>query len=193
MRRSHIAYVTINRPEMRNALHSYAYAELRSCWRDIGLDPNIYVGIVTGSGNAFCAGRDVKLLRNTSRRQADAARRSQQPDISLGRRRPAAGRRNRKAADRALNGFAVGVGLPHRAAMPAARHGGRRVDRRPAHQCWPSRRPARNLPGIAAHRRRLSHDSATAASPRRNACNRPSSTRSYRRANCSPPPKSLPK
>lgn len=64
----HVAYVTINRPEVRNALHSYAYAELRSCWRDIGLDPEIYVGIVTGAGDSFCAGRDVKFLRRTRRR-----------------------------------------------------------------------------------------------------------------------------
>jgi len=26
-KRGHIAYVTINRPEVRNALHSYTYAE----------------------------------------------------------------------------------------------------------------------------------------------------------------------
>src|SRR5439155_25661074 len=61
-KKGHIAYVTINRPEVRNALHSYTYAELRSCWRDIGLDPDIYVGIVTGAGESFCAGRDVKFL-----------------------------------------------------------------------------------------------------------------------------------
>ena len=61
-KKGHVAYVTINRPEVRNALHSYAYVELRSCWRDIGLDPDIYVGILTGTGQAFCAGRDVKFL-----------------------------------------------------------------------------------------------------------------------------------
>jgi enoyl-CoA hydratase/carnithine racemase len=61
-KKGHVAYVTINRPEVKNALHSFAYAELRSCWRDIGLDPNIYCGIVTGTGSAFSAGRDVKFL-----------------------------------------------------------------------------------------------------------------------------------
>ena len=61
-KKGHVAYVTINRPEVKNALHSYAYAELRACWRDIGLDPDIYCGIVTGTGDAFCAGRDVKFL-----------------------------------------------------------------------------------------------------------------------------------
>src|SRR5574341_2314198 len=34
-KKGHVAYVTINRPEVRNALHSYAYAELRCCWRVI--------------------------------------------------------------------------------------------------------------------------------------------------------------
>jgi enoyl-CoA hydratase/carnithine racemase len=61
-KKGHVAYVTINRPEVRNALHSFAYAELRACWRDIGLDPDIYCGIVTGTGEAFCSGRDVKFL-----------------------------------------------------------------------------------------------------------------------------------
>src|SRR6476646_7825530 len=61
-KKDHVAYVTINRPEVRNALHSYAYVELRRCWRDIALDPDVYVGILTGTGEAFCAGRDVKFL-----------------------------------------------------------------------------------------------------------------------------------
>src|SRR5258708_8650113 len=43
-KKGHVAYVTINRPEVRNALHSYSYAVLRACWRDIGLAPIIYCG-----------------------------------------------------------------------------------------------------------------------------------------------------
>jgi enoyl-CoA hydratase/carnithine racemase len=58
----HVAYVTINRPDVLNALHTYAYAELRACWRDMQIDPDVYCGIVTGTGKAFCAGRDVKFL-----------------------------------------------------------------------------------------------------------------------------------
>jgi len=112
-KKGHVAYVTINRPEVRNALHSYTYAELRSCWRDIGLDPNIYVGIVTGTGNdAFCAGRDVKFL---AAHQAEGKRTphedpnnalfhwgggGQPSDVNL-----------EKPLIAAINGFAVGVGL----------------------------------------------------------------------------------
>jgi enoyl-CoA hydratase/carnithine racemase len=90
-KKGHVAYVTISRPEVRNALHSYAYIELRSCWRDIGLDPDIYVGIVTGTGQAFCGGRDVKFL---AAHFAEGKRRSEQPALSLGRRRAAAGRQS---------------------------------------------------------------------------------------------------
>lgn len=61
-KKGHVAYVTINRPHVQNALHSYAYAEMRQVWLDIGRDPNIYCGIFTGAGKAFCAGRDVKFL-----------------------------------------------------------------------------------------------------------------------------------
>lgn len=111
-KKGHVAYVTLNRPEVRNALHSYAYAELRSCWRDIGLDPDIYVGIVTGAGSAFCAGRDVKFLAEY---QAQGKRTphedpndpmfhwgggGQPQDVNL-----------EKPLIAAINGFAVGVGL----------------------------------------------------------------------------------
>ena len=111
-KKGHVAYVTLNRPEVRNALHSYAYAEMRACWRDIGLDPNVYVGIVTGEGDAFCAGRDVKFLAEY---QAKGKRTphedpndplfhwgggGQPQDVNL-----------EKPLIAAVNGFAVGVGL----------------------------------------------------------------------------------
>ena len=93
VKKGHVAYVTINRPEVRNALHSYAYAEMRACWRDIGIDPNIYVAIVTGTGNAFCAGRDVKFLaeyqaRASSRRTRTRTIRSSTGAAAASRRTP---------------------------------------------------------------------------------------------------------
>jgi enoyl-CoA hydratase/carnithine racemase len=111
-KKDHVAYVTINRPEVRNALHSYSYAELRSCWRDIGLDPNIYVGIVTGSGQAFCAGRDVKFL---AQYQAQGKRTPHEdpnnPLFHWGGGGTPSDVELEKPLISAINGLAVGIGL----------------------------------------------------------------------------------
>lgn len=111
-KKGHVAYVTINRPQVLNALHSYAYAELRACWRDIGLDPNIYVGIVTGSGRAFCAGRDVKFL---AEHQAKGVRTPHEdpnnPLFFWGGGGQPSDANLEKPLIAAINGLAVGVGL----------------------------------------------------------------------------------
>jgi enoyl-CoA hydratase/carnithine racemase len=111
-KKGNVAYVTINRPEVRNALHTYAYLELRSCWRDIQNDPNIYVGIVTGAGPAFCAGRDVKFL---AQHQAEGKRTPHEDPNSPTYHWGGGGQPQDVALEKplicALNGFAVGVGL----------------------------------------------------------------------------------
>ena len=111
-KKEHVAYVTINRPEVRNALHSFAYVELRSCWSDIGLDPNIYVGILTGTGDAFCAGRDIKFL---AQHQAEGKRTPHEDPNSPIFHWGGGGTPNdanlEKPLIAAINGLAVGVGL----------------------------------------------------------------------------------
>ena len=56
-----IATVTINRPERMNALHPPANLELHDIWNDFQNDPEVWIGILTGSGErAFSAGNDLK-------------------------------------------------------------------------------------------------------------------------------------
>ena len=56
-----IATVTINRPERMNALHPPANLELHDIWNDFRNDPEVWIGILTGSGDrAFSAGNDLK-------------------------------------------------------------------------------------------------------------------------------------
>ncbi|MBI4514705.1 MAG: enoyl-CoA hydratase/isomerase family protein [Deltaproteobacteria bacterium] len=56
-----IARITINRPEVMNALHPPANDELQAIWDDFAGDANCWVAIVTGAGEkAFSAGNDLK-------------------------------------------------------------------------------------------------------------------------------------
>jgi crotonobetainyl-CoA hydratase len=60
-RDGHVLTVTINRPEVMNALHPIANAELAGVWDDFQNDPDLWVGIITGAGDrAFSAGNDLK-------------------------------------------------------------------------------------------------------------------------------------
>jgi enoyl-CoA hydratase/carnithine racemase len=108
----HVAYVTINRPDVRNALHSGAYLDLRRCWRDIGLDPQIYVGIVAGSGPAFCAGRDVKFLAEHQDKGIRTPHEDpNSPTYYWGGGGMPEDSDLEKPLIAAINGYAVGVGL----------------------------------------------------------------------------------
>jgi enoyl-CoA hydratase/carnithine racemase len=54
--------VTINRPEVMNALHSEAHHELEKVWDEFAARDDLWVGIVTGAGErAFSAGNDLKV------------------------------------------------------------------------------------------------------------------------------------
>ncbi len=61
-KKGRIAYVTVNRPEVMNALHADASRELSEIWSDFRDDPDAWVGILTGAGErAFSAGNDLKV------------------------------------------------------------------------------------------------------------------------------------
>jgi len=56
-----VAHVTINRPEVRNALNPRASAELRDAFEDFRADDDMRVAILTGAGTqSFCAGADLR-------------------------------------------------------------------------------------------------------------------------------------
>jgi enoyl-CoA hydratase/carnithine racemase len=60
-KRDHVAWVTMNRPEVRNALNSQCHVEMRSAFEDFRDDDNLWVAILTGAGDkAFSAGADLK-------------------------------------------------------------------------------------------------------------------------------------
>jgi enoyl-CoA hydratase/carnithine racemase len=56
----HVATITINRPEQRNALSRDAYARLQQAFVDASADPVVRCVILTGTDPAFCSGDDVR-------------------------------------------------------------------------------------------------------------------------------------
>jgi enoyl-CoA hydratase/carnithine racemase len=58
--RGGIGYVTLNRPEVLNALNDDLIKQLREALFELDDDDDAQVGIISGSGRAFCAGADIK-------------------------------------------------------------------------------------------------------------------------------------
>jgi enoyl-CoA hydratase/carnithine racemase len=60
-RRGHALWITINRPDKRNAINKDVVAGIRAGWRAAHADPGVRVVVLTGAGEkAFCAGGDLQ-------------------------------------------------------------------------------------------------------------------------------------
>jgi crotonobetainyl-CoA hydratase len=65
-REGHGVTITLNRPEVLNALHPAAHRELAHAFDTYAADDELRVAIVTGEGErAFCVGTDLKALAQT--------------------------------------------------------------------------------------------------------------------------------
>jgi enoyl-CoA hydratase/carnithine racemase len=61
-RDGHVLIVTMNRPEVRNALSRSMMDLLQQAWDQVDSDPGIRVCVLTGAGGSFCAGMDLKAM-----------------------------------------------------------------------------------------------------------------------------------
>ena len=60
-KRGRLAHITINRPQVMNALHPACHWELNHVWDDFAADDSLWIAILTGAGErAFSAGHDLK-------------------------------------------------------------------------------------------------------------------------------------
>jgi enoyl-CoA hydratase/carnithine racemase len=59
-KRDRIARLTLNRPDARNAIDPETHELLWAAWEDFRDDDSVDVAILTGAGDAFCAGADLK-------------------------------------------------------------------------------------------------------------------------------------
>jgi E-phenylitaconyl-CoA hydratase len=55
----HVATITLNRPESRNAINGEMRRDLNAAWDRFRDDEDAWVGILTGAGEVFCAGADL--------------------------------------------------------------------------------------------------------------------------------------
>ena len=109
----HIARLTINRPDRRNALHDDATDEIGQAIDDVAADDDIRVLVLTGAGDAFCAGGDLNALQGGSdpgmwvSENTDDIRRS----FRLAQRMILGIQRMEKPVIAMINGVAVGAGF----------------------------------------------------------------------------------
>ena len=101
--RDRVATITFNRPHARNSLSSELTPALRRMIRQMGDDPAIGALLLTGTGDAFCSGGDVKGMGSS----ADGAESSLDERIALLRER-----------QRTLTGVLYQVRKPTIAALP---------------------------------------------------------------------------
>ena len=104
-RKGTIAYLTINRPHVLNALNRATWSDLRSAFEDARNDAAIRGVILTGAGDkAFIAGADISELARTSAIDAEQGSRFGQEVLNLIENLG-------KPVVAAINGFALGGGL----------------------------------------------------------------------------------
>jgi enoyl-CoA hydratase len=103
-KKSGIAYVTLNRPKVLNALNKRAVADLRAAFEDARDDAEVHGVILTGAGEkAFIAGADITEVATDTPVQAEEKTRRGQALMSLIENLG-------KPVIAAVNGFALGGG-----------------------------------------------------------------------------------
>lgn len=111
----HVAVLSFNRPDRRNALSEEMYGGFAEAVPRIAADPDVRVVMLTGEGGAFCAGGDVKGMNERHKGAGAGQARGAEFGISDLRRRQnqvtMALRNLPQPVVAALPGAAAGAGL----------------------------------------------------------------------------------
>jgi enoyl-CoA hydratase/carnithine racemase len=98
-----VALVTLDRPDVLNALDVPAKERLAEVWQEIADDPAVRVAVLAGAGDkAFCAGSDIKEINRTGRMVSTE---------TLLRAIPGVGIPLMKPVIAALHGYCIGMGM----------------------------------------------------------------------------------
>jgi enoyl-CoA hydratase/carnithine racemase len=108
--RDRVAIITLNRPEVRNALSDELTPALRTMIKTCGENPEVGVLLITGAGSAFCAGGNVKGMgAHRDKKKLEMAFDEKVADL--------------QERQRLLTGALVSVRKPTIAALPGAAAG----------------------------------------------------------------------
>lgn len=99
-----IATVTLNRPEVYNALNNEITYELQDVFKEIAKNEQARVVVLTGAGKAFCSGQDLKAATGEQKRSfMESLHKRYNPIITAMRNLP-------KPIIARINGVAAGAG-----------------------------------------------------------------------------------
>ena len=98
-----VAKITLNRPEVYNALNDEITFELQDALKAVARDQEVRVVVLTGSGKAFCSGQDLKTAETGKRSFINSLHKRYNPIIRAMRNLP-------KPIICRLNGVAAGAG-----------------------------------------------------------------------------------
>lgn len=72
--RDGVATLTLNRPDVRNALDRELFGALNDTLAQVAEDPEVRCVVLTGAGKAFCAGGDIRAMMEREGKGAETAR-----------------------------------------------------------------------------------------------------------------------
>ena len=106
-RRGRICYITLNRPEILNAVNDRLGQEVNEAYHEFDADPEAWVAILSGAGRAFCSGAD---LRQRQLRPREELEKMGSPADGGGRESALGEMVNWKPVIAAVHGYAYGAG-----------------------------------------------------------------------------------
>lgn len=109
-KRDRIAFVTLNRPQVRNAIDARMHEELCRIWKDFRDDHDVDVAIVSGAAGTFCAGADLKTYVPANYIDAAPSRVREIVDLGIGGLTRGL-HKIRKPVIAAVDGWALAAGL----------------------------------------------------------------------------------
>lgn len=105
-RKGNIAYITLNRPQVLNAVNSQLSQDVADAFLEFDADPEAQIAILSGAGRAFSSGADVRQQAQRAEGQ-ERSRPARQPGLNL---YPLGNTVNWKPVIAAVHGYALGAG-----------------------------------------------------------------------------------